>query len=900
MALNVTQVNQGFLALLGRPATGAEATKFAAISDVVTLGNAIAADAALSTEIVTPFPELIQPDLNAASNELFVESLYVSLIGRASDADGKTFWLGALTAGANRADILSQFISALEAQAVEGTTDGQAFLDKQAENVSVIHTWLEELYANTLGRSADQEGLDFWTNAVLAGTTPAAVAANFAVALAAQGDTTTDGQIFANKTTAANSFTASFNDFNSFVSDAEKKALYNELRDMIKEIDQNTKPEDYAESIATKVNTYEKSKLANISYTSSDEDVLGVDEEGNVNTTNAVHFKGTYNLADEAKGTIQSTDQITGNDLYENNILEVGVTGITTEAKNLELGNVLGTIQNDSIQKLVVNNNKATVSGEINGAQWKTVEINGGGGSESGDTSSLTIGADADLALLKVASTANTAAQENSFKNNVTVNGTLATIRAGAGRDMVTVSGADATVNNIDLGGGKDTLIVSGGAILGNATLGAGDDSLTVSGSTIVKDSTISLGAGDDEATLTLASLAANTKRTNITVDLGAGDDKLTIGAAIAKIAATPADSKAQDNISLIGGAGDDKLILATGASGTFVSYTAVSEISSFETIELNATAATSGATIAAGAADGLKTKLAGQGLLDIDADKYTGKIDLSGITKVDDFTTATQGTTTKPPNVDVTLGTLALSKIEGTDYNAGNKTTGNDTITVSGTLKGNLTIDAKSTTGGKDTIKISGLKQDKVDNVDASHTVTIDNLGNNSAVELKAKNGIVETINAANASGNITIKGFTITDDKNTSDVVHFSDAAIFTTASGKSGDVTIGANTYKAKISAGGVVTLETKDVTPTAVTSVSAENLLKALQAATGDAKLADNETVIYQQGNNTYILNAGAKATKVSDDMIVTLVGLKDVTTLNVGNGTIGASGDITLA
>ena len=893
MALNVTQVNQGFLALLGRPATGAEATKFAAISDVVTLGNAIAADAALSTEIVTPFPELIQPDLNAASNELFVESLYVSLIGRASDADGKTFWLGALTAGANRADVLSQFISALEAQAVEGTTDGQAFLDKQAENVSVIHTWLEELYANTLGRSADQEGLDFWTNAVLAGTTPAAVAANFAVALAAQGDTTTDGQIFANKTTAANSFTASFNDFNSFVSDAEKKALYNELRDMIKEIDQNTKPEDYAESIATKVNTYEKSKLANISYTSSDEDVLGVDEEGNVNTTNAVHFKGTYNLADEAKGTIQSTDQITGNDLYENNILEVGVTGITTEAKNLELGNVLGTIQNDSIQKLVVNNNKATVSGEINGAQWKTIEINGGGGSEAGDISNLTIGADANLALLKVASTANTAAQENSFKNNVTVNGTVATLTAGAGADSVTVN-AGATVTNANLGGGKNVLTVAG--TIGNATLGAGKDTLNATGQ-ILKDSTISLGAGDDTATISLAALNNNTTRSNIVVDLGAGDDTLTLGAAIALTNDTT-NSKFQKDFTLAGGAGDDKLILTTGASGNFVSYTAVSEISSFETIELNATAATSGATIAAGAADGLKTKLAGQGLLAIDADKYTGKIDLSGITKVDEFTTATLGSITNAANVDVTLGTLALSKIEGTDYNAGNKTTGNDTITVSGTLKGNLTIDAKSTTGGKDTIKISGLKQDKVDNVDASHTVTIDNLGNNSAVELKAKNGIVETINAANASGNITIKGFTITDDKNTSDVVHFSDNAIFTTASGKSGDVTIGANTYKAKISAGGVVTLETKDVTPTAVTSVSAENLLKALQAATGDAKLAANETVIYQQGNNTYILNAGTATDNYADDMIVTLVGLKGVKTLNVDNGT--SSGDITLA
>ena len=891
MALNVTQVNQGFLALLGRPATGTEATKFAAISDVVTLGNAIAADAALSTEIVTPFPELIQPDLNAASNELFVESLYVSLIGRASDADGKTFWLGALTAGANRADVLSQFISALEAQAVEGTTDGQAFLDKQAENVSVIHTWLEELYANTLGRSADQEGLDFWTNAVLAGTTPAAVAANFAVALAAQGDTTTDGQIFANKTTAANSFTASFNDFNSFVSDAEKKALYNELRDMIKEIDQNTKPEDYAESIATKVNTYEKSKLANISYTSSDEDVLGVDEEGNVNTTNAVHFKGTYNLADEAKGTIQSTDQITGNDLYENNILEVGVTGITTEAKNLELGNVLGTIQNDSIQKLIINNNKATVSGEINGAQWKTIEINGGGGSEAGDVSRLTIGADADLALLKVASTANTAAQENDPKNNVIVNGTVATLTAGAGADSVTVSGTGATVNNIDLGGGKDTLIVSGSAILGNATLGAGDDILTVSGSTILKDSTISLGAGDDEATLTLASLAANTKRTNITVDLGAGDDKLTIGADIAKIAATPADSKAQDNISLIGGAGNDKLSV-----GAF-NITAVNEISSFETIEL-----TGAATFAAEAVNGLKTNLDGAGSLVVSANKYSGKIDLSGITKVDEFTTTNITNISDASSVDVALGAIVVDKITGTNYDAGTKTTGNDTIKVSGQLKATLEVDANTTKSGAtslkeistDYINLTGLKVDKnAAKEDVAHDVTISNVGaNNSVIELSKKGVAKEdiTINANNTAyiTKVTIKNYDLGTDKTIT-----LDGAGAATASNASA-TTSGATTtsgYKFTIGTNGILTI-TKGATSTDKASLGIDEIRSLMVNDTNIKGLIGADTAVaYQLGNDTYIIGAGAAATTVDDDIVVKLTGVKDLTSFAAATGVV---------
>ena len=885
MALNVTQVNQGFLALLGRPATGAEATKFAAISDVVTLGNAIAADAALSTEIVTPFPELIQPDLNAASNELFVESLYVSLIGRASDADGKTFWLGALTAGANRADVLSQFISALEAQAVEGTTDGQAFLDKQAENVSVIHTWLEELYANTLGRSADQEGLDFWTNAVLAGTTPAAVAANFAVALAAQGDTTTDGQIFANKTTAANSFTASFNDFNSFVSDAEKKALYNELRDMIKEIDQNTKPEDYAESIATKVNTYEKSKLANISYTSSDEDVLGVDEEGNVNTTNAVHFKGTYNLADEAKGTIQSTDQITGNDLYENNILEVGVTGITTEAKNLELGNVLGTIQNDSIQKLVVNNNKATVSGEINGAQWKTIEINGGGGSESGDTSNLTIGTDANLALLKVASTANTAAQEDSPKNNVIVNGTVATLTAGAGADSVTVN-AGATVTNANLGGGKNVLTVAG--TIGNATLGAGKDTLNVTG-TIVKDSTISLGAGVDEATLNLTTIASNVNRSNITVDLGAGDDILTIGANGLAKADALATAGIQKNISLIGGAGNDKLVINSASA---VNVTAVNEISSFETIELSGT---NTATFSAEAIDGLKTKLDGTGSLAIDANKYTGKIDLSGIKKLDEFTTTKITNISDASSVDVALGAIVVDKITGTKYDSGAavKTTGNDTIKVSGQLKGDLTIDANSTTSGAtttDIINLTGLKVDKDDaKQDVVHNITIDKIGGkNSVIELSKKGVATESISfqeEATKAFSATIKNYDFdaarTGNTNADGTISFQTTA---TAKATAFSEAAGATytTIKLAVSATGVLTAKENDVAKEL--DVDAIRNIIATDTTFQGNVLDANQFVVYQKGNDTYLIGAGAASNDANDDIVIKLTGVKGVTSL----------------
>ena len=890
MALTISQVNQGFLALFGRPATGVEAAKFANVTDLAALTNAIAADKALSAEIVTPFPVLSQPDLNAATNELFVESLYSSLIGRASDAEGSAFWLGELAAGVSRADILARFTASLEAQALEGTADGQAFLNAQAENEAAIHTWLEELYSNTLGRPADQEGLDYWTSTVLAGNTPAQVAAAFAATLAAQGDTTTDGQIFANKVGAADAFTKDFNDFNSFVSAAEKQALYNELRDMIKEIDQNTKPEDYADSIATKVNTYEKAKLANINYTSSDEDVLGVDADGNINTTSAVHFKGTYDLSDETKGTIQSTDQITGNDLFQNNILEVGVKGITTEAKNLDLDTVTGTIQNDSIQKLVVNNDKATVSGTIDGEQWKTVEILGGGGSTADDTTNLTIGSNTKLSLLKVASKANTAAQNAATgfaKNAVTIDGTVASVEAGAGSDSLTVAG---TVGNVDLGAGADTFVANG---------------------QIIKGSTIKAGAGDDKVTLNLTAIDDNVNRSNITVDLGAGDDTLTIAADLEK-ATDLKNGGIQNNITLDGGTGSkDTLVLAVSGSDSSdaAKYTAVSEISGFEITKLNGTTAnTSGAVIAADAADGLKTKLDGQGTLHIDAAKYSGNINLSGITKVDEFVDVVLGDIINASNVNVTLGSMALGDgtttgIVGTDYNAVAKTTGNDTIKVSGQLKDDLFIDAKSTNGSviTDNINLTGLKVDKdAANQPVAHNITITNVGaKNSVIELSKKGVATEKITIvndddANTTTTATIKNYdfdsTRAVTRNDGDIVYSggTDVAAMTTTTAKSTDGATATTGYTLKVDNGVLTTYKGNDATNAANKVTLKVDDIRAIIADANNTAIQGAFTtknmVAYQVGSDTYLIGVGAATADVNDDIVIKLTGVKGVASL----------------
>ena len=102
MALTNQQVQEVFLAIAGRPAEGSAVTWGANSLSVAALANAVV-DIRKGTDF-------------ANSKETFVENLYQNLLGRASDAEGKEFWLKALNDGASYGDVLAQFINAVLAQ----------------------------------------------------------------------------------------------------------------------------------------------------------------------------------------------------------------------------------------------------------------------------------------------------------------------------------------------------------------------------------------------------------------------------------------------------------------------------------------------------------------------------------------------------------------------------------------------------------------------------------------------------------------------------------------------------------------------------------------------------------------------------------------------------------------
>ena len=168
----------------------------------------------------------------------------------------------------------------------------------------------------------------------------------------------------------------------------------------------------------------------------------------------------------------------------------------------------------------------------------------------------------------------------------------------GAALASLTVTGA----GSVDVSGvglvKVDTLTVGDGGITFNtgdstattfsATTGAGKDTLTVDGANV---KTISTGAGDDSVTTATAALAATAS-----INLGAGDDTLTLHAASAAGA------------TLTGGDDKDTLAVAAADFVTISGYgaTDLAKITGFEVLSLTDAAVGNGASIDLSKIDGL------------------------------------------------------------------------------------------------------------------------------------------------------------------------------------------------------------------------------------------------------------------------------------------------------
>lgn len=100
--------------------------------------------------------------------------LYEGLLGRDADQGGAEFFTTAHANGASTTQLAEIFVNSAEYKDV------------------LVDNYLDSLYTNLLGRAADQDGQDFWSNAVANGQTLAQVTASIAASAEAQGTTISD------------------------------------------------------------------------------------------------------------------------------------------------------------------------------------------------------------------------------------------------------------------------------------------------------------------------------------------------------------------------------------------------------------------------------------------------------------------------------------------------------------------------------------------------------------------------------------------------------------------------------------------------------------------------------------------------------------------------------------
>lgn len=128
---------------------------------------------------------IFSPEFKARelSNADYVEVLYETFMGRASDAEGKSYWTNYLDNGVSRLYVFRGFVESKEYTdicAASGIERGQTALKDPIDQKPLLTMYVNRLYSKALGREAESGGLNYHTGEILAGRlTPVQAAQNF-------------------------------------------------------------------------------------------------------------------------------------------------------------------------------------------------------------------------------------------------------------------------------------------------------------------------------------------------------------------------------------------------------------------------------------------------------------------------------------------------------------------------------------------------------------------------------------------------------------------------------------------------------------------------------------------------------------------------------------------------
>lgn len=558
-----------------------------------------------------------------------VQQLYVSYFGRPADYYGlqnfsaaldkmgapKTFAELQAAVQADKAgtsalsQLVNSFNSSAESVALYGNDNSQIGIGK----------FVNAIYQNVLGRSADKAGFDFWVNAITTGVLTKANAAA-AITQAALTNTSDQGKLDAltvqNKLAVATSFTTALDtpaEITAFSGEAAAAAArgllgnVNNTTDLAAYQDTITGAIDNIVALATPGQTFAlTSGIDNLTGTAGN-DVFNIVITADANPVGSLDVidgglgRDVLNVADTSAGplslsglTVKNVETLVASSATALN-LDISTTGVTnaTLSSAATTGTDTVTAANTTNVTLTaatgadtqVNGGKAVVvngsgANGVTGSGLTSVTVNGGTATVSnGTASTLTTvslkGVSGTNALTgKGLTTVNlnsiTAAADVTVSNSTTDHAlTVNADKVGydSSGSAVAVSLTDAAAKTLTINAvSKSALAVTAAAATSATVGGAGAAALDLTGSTALT----SLDASGNTGGVTLAGLAASlvtikggagadafttTQTAKVAFDLGAGADVVTLGSAIA----------AGSTINL--GAGNDKLIVGTGGS---------------------------------------------------------------------------------------------------------------------------------------------------------------------------------------------------------------------------------------------------------------------------------------------------------------------------------------------
>ena len=156
-------VNRLYTILLGRSAEPAGLADWT---------NRLTSGTASSAEIVYGIAASDEFKRRNLSNEDIVEKLYEAMLGRASDPDGKQYWLDRLSVGMSVNAIINGFSGSTEFADICADYSIQAGSISSLEPRDInygLTSFVSRMYTKALNRNYDINGLNDWTNRYLTG-----------------------------------------------------------------------------------------------------------------------------------------------------------------------------------------------------------------------------------------------------------------------------------------------------------------------------------------------------------------------------------------------------------------------------------------------------------------------------------------------------------------------------------------------------------------------------------------------------------------------------------------------------------------------------------------------------------------------------------------------------------